>query len=403
MKLPLLLDGATGTNLMEAGMERGACPEQWILEHPVAIQSLQSAYAQSGCDAVYAPTFGANRVSLSHYGLGEKVADFNRQLVALTREAVGADVLVGGDMSSTALQIEPFGDTSFEELVEVYAEQAAALQAAGVDFIAAETLMSLYDARAAVLGAKSTGLPILTSITLQPNGRTLSGASPLSCLVTLQEMGIAAFGINCSSGPDGMEGIVASLMHYAKVPIAIKPNAGRLVDGKLQNILQPEEFAAQMMAIMGQGARIVGGCCGTTPAHMQALRRAIDSSPLPDLPEVEDVAAAASEREVFFLAEEMLEPSPAIPCTSDLAEDLIDMEDEGYNLLTVEVQSREDALELAENAHMSRLPLAILSHSREGLETALRLYQGRALVVGKSELPEETLRELAGRYGAMLI
>lgn len=403
MKLPLLLDGATGTNLMEAGMERGVCPEQWILEHPEILQQLQKSYADSGADAVYAPTFGANRITLSHYGLQDKVLEMNQRLVSLTREAVGKDILVGGDMSSTALQIEPFGTTSFDALIDVYAEQAEALKAAGADFIVAETLMSLYDARAAILGAQSTGLPILVTVTLQKNHRTLSGASLLSCLITVQSMGAAAFGVNCSMGPEGMAELIRPLLPYARIPIIAKPNGGVLVDGKLQNILSPTAFAEQMKEILDTGARIVGGCCGTGPEHIAALRKLLDTHIPTPLPEVEDVLAVNNEREVFFLSPDILTPSAPIPCTSDLPDDLIDVEDEGYNVALVKIESVDDALELAANAFMSRLPIAISADDEQALDAALRLYQGRALISVNSELTKPALRTIAQRYGAVLI
>ena len=143
---PVILDGATGMNLQKAGMPAGVCPEQWTLEHPDVLKTLQRAFVQAGSNAVYAPTFGANRVKLRQYGLEGRTAEMNRALVALSRKAVGDGVAVGGDMASLGLFIEPFGDASFADIVEIYREQAQALADAGVDFFVAETLMQLFEA-----------------------------------------------------------------------------------------------------------------------------------------------------------------------------------------------------------------------------------------------------------------
>ena len=403
LKLPLLLDGATGTNLIECGMDRGSCPEQWILEHPQALIDLQRSYAESGSDAVYAPTFGANRVTLSHYGLQDKVGEINRQLVSLTREAVGDKVLVGGDMSSTALQIEPFGDASFEELIDVYREQATALKEAGADFIIAETLLSLYDARAALLGAGDTGLPVFISITLQKNQRTLSGASPLSCLIALQSMGAAAFGINCSMGADGMAELIRPLLPYARIPVIAKPNGGMLVDGKLQNILSPENFAKYMKNILDSGVRIVGGCCGTTPAHIAALADLLSNYVPPVLPTVNDTLTVCSEREVFSLTANGIKLSEPVLCTSDLEDDLADVEDDGFDAALVRVDSIDDASELACDTVMSHIPIAICTDNADALDAALKLYQGRAMVSADSALSRDILENTAKKYGAVLL
>ena len=172
---PLMLDGATGTQLQKRGMPAGSCSEQWLLAHPEAIE-FQRRYVQSGSGAVYAPTFGANRALLSRHGLGGQVDEYNRRLVALSRQAVGDGVRVGGDISSTGLLYGSAGEEEFEKLFAIYREQAEALEAAGVDFFAVETQLSLNEARAAVLAVKEVSRrPILVSFTLNGSGRTFSG------------------------------------------------------------------------------------------------------------------------------------------------------------------------------------------------------------------------------------
>ena len=400
--LPLLLDGATGTNLFAAGMPAGVCPEQWILEHPQVIQKLQQAYADAGSDIIYAPTFGANRAALSHFGLEDKVAEINRELMKITRAAVGHRVLVAGDMSSTALQIEPFGDATFAEMVDIYREQASALKAAGADLLVCETLMSLTDARAAVLAANECGLPAFVTITVDQNGRTISGSSLLQCILTLQAMGAAAVGLNCSTGPEDMAEFIRPVMPYAKIPVIAKPNGGRMVDGALQNVVTPEEFAQGIQVLLDAGARIVGGCCGTTPRHIAQVRWMLKEYRPAPLPEIEDVTAACYENSVFFLGD-TLELSDPLSCTSDLAEDFIELEDEGCNAVLVEINDISDAQEFGMSAYMSRLPIAVRAYTCEGLEEALRLYQGRLMIDSQGGVSEQEIKTLAAKYGAIVL
>ena len=201
-KGPVILDGATGTNLQEAGMKMGVCPEQWILENPQVIIDLQRKYVEAGSNILYAPTFTANRVKLHEYGLSGKLWEMNQKLAALSKEAAGDKAYVAADISMTGEQIYPIGDMMFEELVDIYKEQAAALEAAGVDLFVVETMMSLQECRAAVIAIKETShKPVLVSLTLEENGRTLFGTDGATAAVVLQSLGADAVGLNCSTGP----------------------------------------------------------------------------------------------------------------------------------------------------------------------------------------------------------
>ncbi len=205
LSLPILLDGATGSELYKRGMPAGACTEQWVLGHPEALLELQRGYVAAGSQVLIAPTFGANRVRLEQHGIFGQVADYNRRLVELSRQAAGGRALVAGDMAPTGLFIAPFGESSFEELVAIYTEQAAALAAAGVDLFLIETTMTMPEARAAVLACKSVSdRPVWVTFTCDENGRTLSGTDVLAALIVMQGMGVDAFGLNCSSGPAEM-------------------------------------------------------------------------------------------------------------------------------------------------------------------------------------------------------
>ena len=371
------------------------------MENPKSLQDLQRSFIEAGSDAVLAPTFGANRARLSFYKLADQVEEMNARLVALSKEAAAGRALVGGDLSPTGLFIEPFGEASFEELVEIYKEQVEVLKEAGVDFVFCETMMNLSDIRAALLAAKETGLPVFCSITVDKTGHTLSGASLLPTLITLQSMGASAVGLNCSTGPTDMLPFLAQAASHATVPLIAKPNAG-LPDSEDGDYLPPEAFAQELSALLDAGVTIIGGCCGATPAHIAALRELLDRKVLPERTEEPDAYAAAREGEAFFLGDDITLSDP-VECDLDLADNLIDMEDEQVSAVLVHIRNREDALLFAENAHMSRLPVCFLADGPEGLDTALRLYQGRALVDSDSEMDPNTLRTIAAKYGAIVI
>ena len=280
LSLPILMDGATGTELIKRGMPAGVCTEQWALEHPQVLLEVQRAYAQAGSRVLLAPTAGANRAALERREIRGQVGAYNRRLVELTRQAAGEGVLVAGDLAPAGLALLPFGESSFEELVAIYTEQAAALAAAGVDLFLIETTMTMPEARAAVLACKSVSdRPVWVTFTCDENGRTLSGTDVLAALIVMQGMGVDAFGLNCSSGPAEMLEQMRRLTPYTTVPLIAKPNAGlpETVEGQAVYHCPPEEFASYAAGFAAAGVRIFGGCCGTTAEHVAALRAAVEA------------------------------------------------------------------------------------------------------------------------------
>lgn len=180
----IVLDGATGTNLMAAGMPIGVCPEAWVMEHQDVLYDLQSAYVKAGTNIVYAPTFTGNRIKLEEYGLEDRIEEINTELVRLSKRAVDGKALVAGDMTMTGKQLFPLGDLMFEELVDVYKEQASILDHAGADLFVVETMMSLQECRAAVIAIKEVSdLPIMVTLSYNEDGRTLFGTPPESSLL----------------------------------------------------------------------------------------------------------------------------------------------------------------------------------------------------------------------------
>ncbi len=272
---PVILDGATGTNLQKAGMPTGVCPELWISENPEIMIDLQKSYVAAGTQILYAPTFTANRIKLEEYGLEDQLEELNAKMVRISKEAAGDNAYVAGDLTMTGQQLYPIGELRFEELVDIYKEQVKAILKEGVDLFVVETMMSLQECRAAVLAIKETcDLPIMVSLTYNEDGRTLFGSRPDTCMIVLQNMGVDAVGLNCSTGPKDMIDLVRQMEEVANIPIIAKPNAGMPELDENDNTvyrMTPEEFAADLTLLMDAGASVVGGCCGTTPAHIKAL------------------------------------------------------------------------------------------------------------------------------------
>ncbi len=275
----LILDGATGSNLLKRGMPHGVCTELWVTEHREVMLKLQREYMEAGSDILYAPTFSGNRIKLKEYGLLDRMEELNHTLVGISREAAGGQALVAGDITMTGAQLAPMGDLTFEELVDIYKEQISLIAEAGADLLVVETMMSLQETRAAVLAAREVcSLPVMATLSFQENGRTLYGASAKAAAVVLGALGVDAVGLNCSAGPDKMRSVVAEMRGYTDLPVIAKPNAGMPKlekDGSTGYDMSPEEFAGYMEELLEAGADIVGGCCGSTPEFIARLRETV--------------------------------------------------------------------------------------------------------------------------------
>ena len=264
-----LMDGATGSNLMKAGMPRGVCTEQWVLEHPDAILALQSAYKAAGSDMVYAPTFCANRIALSGYGLQDDVSRMNRELVALSKKAVGSGVLVAGDMTTTGKPADPEDSDGYQQLLDAYREQAEALISAGADLIGVETMMGVNECVAAIEAIRSLGdIAVICTLSVQSDGKCYFDGSVFEAAEILEALGADAIGVNCSTGPDQLESVIRTLKNTCSLPVIAKPSAGtpKISDsGKAVYSMESGEFAQHMERLVEAGASLIGGCCGTTP------------------------------------------------------------------------------------------------------------------------------------------
>lgn len=434
----LLLDGATGTNLQKAGMPTGVCPEQWILENKEKAKKLQMEFLDAGTDILYAPTFSANRIKLAEYGLQDKLADMNRELVQLSKDTVAeyeekkrcnvGRHYIAGDLTMTGELLYPVGKLQFEELVDIYKEQVGVLVDAGVDLFVVETMMSLQECRAAVLAVKETcDLPVMVTLTFAGDNKTMYGTTPEAAVVVLQALGADAVGVNCSSGPETMVKIIKRMAEVAEVPIIAKPNAGmpELFEGKTVYKMTPAEFSKHMEVLVEAGAGIVGGCCGSEPAHIAAVAElAKKKKPREVQPHK---AVLSTEREIFpieldgrfRIIGERINPTGKKALQAELREGKMDLvlqyakeqEEAGAYILDVNagmpgIDEKERLLQIIyEVIQNSSLPLSIDSSHVDVIEEALRIYPGRALVNSVS-CEKEKMKQLipiVKKYGAMFI
>ena len=273
-KGPVLLDGATGSNLQKMGMPRGCCSEEWILANPEKLIQLQRQYVAAGSKILYAPTFQAQPIALEKVLLDKQTEAINAHLVALTK-SVGPDVLVAGNLTTLATFTDSWDEEKFDLLVENYRRQIAGLLQGGADLLAAETLLYPQEAEAIFTAAELEGAQtVMYTFTKQSDGSLFSGRDAGPVLRELEEAGAAAVGFNCVAADMFTAGLVSKLRRYVKGPLICKPNAGVPVIGE-DNLahypMGPEEFSGIVKDCIATGAAIVGGCCGTTPEHIQAV------------------------------------------------------------------------------------------------------------------------------------
>lgn len=268
-----LLDGATGTSLIEAGMPRGCCQEAWILEHFEAIIELQRSYAEAGSDIIYAPTFQANPLALRRCCFDADTDSINAQLISLSRKAA-PDRLIAGNLTTLRAYLDPADARSFEHMLSVYRKQIRALSLGGADLLAAETLLHPLEAKAILQTAKEEGIAaVMISFALKPDGTLRSGHDAETVFADLEQAGAAALGMNCIAADNMLPPLVNRLKHRISVPLICKPNTGKAVGG-VRPVDLPA-FTDVMRRCIENGAALVGGCCGTTPEHIAALKSII--------------------------------------------------------------------------------------------------------------------------------
>lgn len=432
----LYLDGATGSNLVKAGMPSGVCPEQWILEHQGVMLQLQKDYVQAGTNILYAPTFTANRVKLAEYHLEKNMTSMIRDLVAISKKAAestpGHPVYVAGDLTMTGEQLKPMGKMDLETLIDIYKEQILCLVDAGADLLVVETMMSLAETRAALIAAKEVcDLPVIATLTFEADGRTLFGTDAKTAAIVLESLGASAIGANCSTGPAQMENIISEMVSHTRIPVIAKPNAGLPFldeNGTTCYNMEAEEFAEEMEVLVNAGATILGGCCGTTPEFIRQIHERfgtdakVAASRRPD-----GIRYLTSERithsfgldDGFFVVGERINPTGKKALQAQLREGSFEKviqfaeEQEACGAKVLDINMGMSGIDekasmlraLEEVSGVTNLPLSLDSSYVEVLEAALRNYPGRALVNSVSLETEkfEKLLPIVAKYGAMFI
>lgn len=432
----IYLDGATGSNLVKAGMPSGVCPEQWILEHREVMLQLQKEYVQAGTNILYAPTFTANRVKLAEYHLEKNMSSMIHDLVAISKEAAadtpGHPVYVAGDITMTGEQLRPMGKMELEDLIAIYKEQILCLVDAGADLLVVETMMSLAETRAALIAAKEVcDLPVIATLTFEADGRTLFGTDAKTAAVVLESLGASAIGANCSTGPAQMEGIISDMVSVTTIPIIAKPNAGLPFldeNGTTCYNMEAEEFTEEMQVLVNAGATILGGCCGTTPEFIRQLHDRFGTvAQATATRRPEGIRYLTSERithsfgleDGFFVVGERINPTGKKALQAQLREGNFEKviqfaeEQETCGTKVLDINMGMSGIDeklfmlraLEEVSGVTNLPLSLDSSYVEVLEAALRNYPGRALVNSVSLETEkfEKLLPIVAKYGAMFI
>lgn len=432
----IYLDGATGSNLVKAGMPSGVCPEQWILEHREVMLQLQKEYVQAGTNILYAPTFTANRVKLAEYHLEKNMSSMIHDLVAISKEAAastpGHPVYVAGDITMTGEQLRPMGKMELEDLIAIYKEQILCLVDAGADLLVVETMMSLAETRAALIAAKEVcDLPVIATLTFEADGRTLFGTDAKTAAVVLESLGASAIGANCSTGPAQMEGIISDMVSVTMIPIIAKPNAGLPFldeNGTTCYNMEAEEFTEEMQVLVNVGATILGGCCGTTPEFIRQLHDRFGTvAQATATRRPEGIRYLTSERithsfgleDGFFVVGERINPTGKKALQAQLREGNFEKviqfaeEQETCGAKVLDINMGMSGIDeklcmlraLEEVSGVTDLPLSLDSSYVEVLEAALRNYPGRALVNSVSLETEkfEKLLPIVAKYGAMFI
>ena len=425
-----IFDGAMGTMLQEGGLKPGGCPELMNLEQPDVVQKIHEAYIEAGATMIETNTFGASALKLDHYGLEDRVKEINEAAVKIAREASKGRAKIVGSLGPTGRFIVPLGDLEFEDAYQSFYEQAKTLADAGADYLLFETCIDIQEMRAGLLAAKdATSLPIICQLSYSEDGRTVTGTDPQTAAITLEALGADIIGVNCSLGPKELVPIVKTLAENCSVPISVLPNAGmpRLENGRTIFPMGPEEFASWGAKLVAAGATYLGGCCGTTPAHIKALAAAVKNLPPTERKSPYNRLRLTSRSKTVIIDKDLattligerINPTGRKKLAEEIKNgslfsvkrEAIDQVRTGARLLDVnmgvggidQVKAMHDAIR--EVSQITDAPLAIDTSDTKTLEAGLRAYPGRALINSVSAEKEriEEFLPLAKKYGAAIL
>ncbi len=426
-----IFDGAMGTMLHQAGLAPGECPEAWNITQPEKITAIHRQYIEAGATIIETNTFGGNRIKLSHYGLEKKTAAINAAAVAAARLAAGTHAQIAGSVGPTGKFIAPLGDLSFDTAYDVFFEQISALDQAGIDFIIIETIIDIQEMRAALLAAKAaTSKPIICQLSFDADGRTVTGTDPRTAAITLEAMGATIIGANCSLGPAQLLPVIETLAQSSSLAISVQPNAGmpELINGHTVFPMKADEMAAWIPKLIAAGATYIGGCCGTTPSHIRAIRQAADNlnNPANNRPATACTALTSRTRTLYLgprfapvIIGERINPTGRKALAKDIKEgNLVTVKKEalaqikaGAGILDVNMgvpginQAATMKQVIEELSVLVDAPLAIDTTDPAALEAGLKAYPGRALINSVTAEAErlESFLPLAKKYGATVL
>ena len=420
----LLLDGGMGTMLQAHGLKTGELPESYNLLHPEIIEQIHREYLAAGSDIITTNTFGANRYKLSQYGYNVK--EIVTGAVQVARRAA-EDKPVALDIGPSGQLMQPYGTLSFDDAYRSFAEQVIAGAEAGTDLILIETMSDVYEAKAAILAAQeNSDLPVIATMTFQPDGRTLTGTDPLTMVNIIQGLGVKALGLNCSLGPKEVLPFIEEIVKYSKVPVMAQPNAGlpKVVQGETVFDVGPEEFAHYAKAMAKKGVTILGGCCGTNPNHIKAIKKELaDLKPIER--QIERITAVSSFADTVVIGNgvtiigERINPTGKKHLKEALRRgdseyilhEAIKQRDAGAHILDVNVglpEIDEEAVmvnTVREIQSIVSLPLQIDSARPDVIESAARMYNGKPLInsVSGKQKEMEALFPVVKKYGAAVV
>ncbi|HPT70434.1 MAG TPA: homocysteine S-methyltransferase family protein, partial [Syntrophomonas sp.] len=425
----VILDGAMGTLLQARGMLPGDCPELFGMQHPEMLLDIHRQYLEAGADIIETNTFGGNRYKLAEYGLENRVAEINGELVTIARRAVGQNGLVAASIGPTGKLLRPMGNVEFDDLYEVFKEQVLACARAGADLISIETMTDIGEMRAALIAAReNTNLPIIAHMTFEEGGRTMTGTDPLTAAVIIEALQPLAIGANCSGGARELLPVIQRLAKFGSSFLSVEPNAGlpRLIDGQTVFPDTPEEMAEYALRLKEAGANLIGGCCGTTPVHIQAMARALQGMK-PSSRNKTFYTALASRSDHVLLGDrqplafigERINPTARKKLAQDIKDGQMQVvvvearkqKESGAPVLDVnmgvpgidEVQAMQKAVTMIQAA--LDIPISIDSTDPEVVEAGLKSFVGRPLInstTGEDKNLEKIL-PLAKKYGAAVL
>lgn len=425
----MIMDGAMGTMLQAQGMTPGQSPELFGVNNPQLLKDIHYQYVQAGADIIETNTFGGNRYKLAEYGLENRVEDINGEAVRIARQAAAGRALVAASIGPTGQLLQPMGRVSFDDLFQVYAEQMRACEMAGADLISIETMTDIGEMRAALIAAReSTRLPVLAHMTFENGGRTMTGTDPRGALIILEAFQPLAIGANCSGGGRELLPVISEIGRHTSLFISVEPNAGMpsLVDGETVFPDSPEDMAENALRLRQAGANIIGGCCGSTPRHIQAMARALkglapvrrSTSPLRSLASRSRYVVIGPDQPLAFIGER-INPTARKILARDIKEGKmvmvaaeakkqvagqapildVNMGVPGIN----EAEAMERAVREIQSA--VDVPLSLDSTNPLALEAGLKAFVGRALINSTTgdEKSLQVVLPLARKYGAAVL